>query len=111
MPEIQIPVSSGGNQLLSFLEALARIQPGPGLPLHDLLERDRSKFYPGTTLVIITHIPSPLMAAMMRDLRRRGHSLFLVTLGSGPSEGELEGIPVVQFSCNNGSSARPEAAL
>ena len=111
VPEIQIPVSSGGSQLLNFLEALARVQPGSGLPLHDLLERDWSNVYPGTTLVIITHVPSPLMVAMMRDLRRRGHSLFLVTLGNGPSGDDLEGIPAFRFPYNNGSSARAEAAL
>jgi len=110
VPEIGIPVSSDRGQLLNFLEALARVQPGPGLPLHDLLERDRSRLHLGTTLAIITHVPSPSLAAMMSDLRRRGHSLFLVTAGNGQSGDNLDGIPAFRVPYPNGFSARAEEA-
>ncbi len=109
-PEIRIPVSSYGDQLLSFLEALARVQPGSSLPLHDLLERERPNFHLGTTLAIITYVLSPSVAAIMGDLRRRGHSLFLVTLGNVQSGDDLDGIPAFRAPYPNSRSARAEEA-
>jgi uncharacterized protein (DUF58 family) len=110
VPEIQIPLSSDRGQILNFLEALARVQPGPGLPLHDLLERERPNVHLGTTLAIITYVPSPSAAATMKDLGRRGHSLFLVTLGDGESGDDLDGIPAFRVPYPDDPCSRAEDA-
>lgn len=110
VPEMQIPLSSDQGQIINVLEALARVRPGPGLPLHDLLERERPNVHLGTTLAIITYAPSSSAAEIMGDLRRRGHSLFLVTLGNGQSGGDLDGIPVFRVPCADDPCSRAEEA-
>ena len=109
-PEIQIPVSSDRGQLLLVLEALARVQAEPGLPLHDLLERERVGFYPGTTLVIITHGPSPPLAAAMMGLRKQGYSLLLVNVGNEQAAGGPDGIPAFGVPCADGRCAHGDAS-
>jgi uncharacterized protein (DUF58 family) len=110
LPEIDIPVSSDRSQLLFLLEALARVQWRSGPPLCNLLERERAGFHVGTTLVIITYLSSPRLAALMGELRKRGHSLFLVTLGNGQSGHGLDGIPAFQAPPLDGPIARGKAS-
>jgi uncharacterized protein (DUF58 family) len=110
MPEIQIPVSCDRSQLLYFLEALARVRPGSSFSLHNLLERERPGFSMGTALAIITHAPSPSLVAVMSDLRRSGHVLFLVTVGTGEAVNDLDGIPEFRVSFPTDCSFAAEAA-
>jgi uncharacterized protein (DUF58 family) len=110
LPEIQIPVSCDRSRLLNFLEALARVRRESNFPLHNLLERERAGFPMGTTLAIITHVPSPSLVAVMSDLRRRGHALFLVTVGNGEAEDDLDGIPKFQVPFPTDRSVPAESA-
>jgi len=92
--ETQIPVSSDRNQLRFILEALARVRRAPACSLQALFERESSRFYPGTVLVLITQGPSSSLAPMIRDIKRRGYSLFLVTFEPWQAGEDLNDIPV-----------------
>jgi len=109
-PEIQIPVSSDRGQLLLILEALARVRAESGLPIHDLLERERAGLHPGTTLVIITPGPTPPLAAAMMGLRKQGYPLLLVNVGNGLAVGGPDGIPAFGIPCADVHSAHGEAS-
>ena len=97
MPEIQIPVHSGRSQLLLLLEALARIQSRAQLPLHMQLDKYRGSLPMGTTLVIVTNVPSPSLASLAFKLRQEGHSLLLVSVGEQLPPQGLGGVPALSI--------------
>jgi uncharacterized protein (DUF58 family) len=75
-PEVQIPTGSGKNQLMSILEALARITVTSGLSLYQQMDKFRSMLPIGTTMVVVTRTTTPTHASLASQLERDGHSLL-----------------------------------
>jgi uncharacterized protein (DUF58 family) len=95
VPGMQIPVRSGRAQLMAILEALARVQPKACPPLHQQLDEYRSRLPMGTTMVMISHSPSPALTGLAHKLKREGHSPVLVSAGEKTSTQNIRGIPTV----------------
>jgi len=95
VPEVHIPLSSGHGQLLMILEALARVEPKSLTALHDQLDRNNRSLTTGTTLVIVTHMPSPAIFGVARKLKQQGIQLLLLTVGDKKVEKNPWGIPMI----------------
>lgn len=96
VPEIQIPVSSGHDQLLLLLETLARIKAETRLPLRVQLDQQRRFLGMGTRVVLLSRFVSAATADMLRGLKRQGVSLFLLSLGNEMSGHPPQGGQVIR---------------
>ena len=69
--------------LMNVLEALARVQIGPAVPLHKRLRRERTRLAWGTTVVAITGSESEDLFDGLALLRQAGFAVSLILCG-GP---------------------------
>lgn len=75
---LELPPRSGMGQLVSILEALARTNPPPCLPLEELLDSRRAGLPYGATLVLVHRAPGPALLSRLTGLRRTGHPVALL---------------------------------
>ena len=105
VPEIQIPVSSGQDQVLLLLEALARIKAETRLPLRVQLDQQRRFLPMGTRLVLLTRSWSSYTADMIAGLKRQGVSLFPLIVGREMREHPPQGGAVIRPWMGKGEPA------
>jgi uncharacterized protein (DUF58 family) len=78
---IRIPPSRHPEQLRHILEALALIQPIETMPIARLVVSESRNLPWGSTLLVITAVPTePLLAALFH-LQRVGRKVVLITIG------------------------------
>jgi len=85
----RLAVSSGVDQLVLILEALAKTVSVPSAPLADFVEAERQYLTSGTTLVFILRRLPDRLVEIMSDLRAAGHRILVFQVG----EVEREGLP------------------
>lgn len=73
-----LPPRKERAQLITLLEVLARVQCLPGLPLSEVLRRERPHLAWGTTLVVITGHADDALFANLAALRHAGFAVALV---------------------------------
>jgi uncharacterized protein (DUF58 family) len=78
--------ASGLDHLQSVLEALARVERGPG-DLPTLLEGEGASAPPGTQLVILTRAVNPELSVRLESLRRSGRPVSVIQAGADAQEG------------------------
>ncbi len=81
---MRIPVGRRPEQLMRILEALAVIGPLTLVPLHTVLEREAQAFPFGATLVCVTAIMDPELAATLDRIGSAGHSVVVLSLADRP---------------------------
>jgi uncharacterized protein (DUF58 family) len=79
-PEAQIPIGSGRTQLMKILEALARITAKSQVSLFQQMDKFRTIFPMGATLVVVTHTTTPALRNLARQLKQDGRSLLCVSI-------------------------------
>ncbi|HLG52104.1 MAG TPA: DUF58 domain-containing protein [Chloroflexota bacterium] len=77
-----------------LLEALGRLQPIPVRPFEQTLAQDSRHLPYGTTIVAISAVLTPPIAAALRALRHRGYPVTLITTGRQPVTAALDGIVI-----------------
>jgi uncharacterized protein (DUF58 family) len=82
--EFYLPPRGERAHLINVLEALARVQIGPAVPLHKRLRRERTRLAWGTTVVAITGSESDDLFQGLALLRQAGFAVTLI-LCAGPT--------------------------
>lgn len=78
---IRVPTGRSDRQLLTVLEALAMADSFTLVAMDRLLDEETRRFPTGSTVVLITSLWSPRMAAAVLRARQRGHRVAVVYLG------------------------------
>ena len=73
-----LPARSERAQLISVLEVLARVRLAPGMPLAEILRRERPRLAWGTTIVAITGRTSDELLDTLASLRQGGFAVSLL---------------------------------
>ena len=77
----RIPPGGGDGQLVSILEALAKVTPTFSAPFEEFLQGERKGLPHGTTLVFIISQLTPPLAALLTDLAESGYKLLVLQIG------------------------------
>lgn len=77
----RISSACGTNQLVSILEALAKVTPNPSGSFEEFLQGEQRRLPWGTTLIIIIARPSENMAGLLARLRESGHKPMVLQIG------------------------------
>ncbi|MEM7130810.1 MAG: DUF58 domain-containing protein [Chloroflexota bacterium] len=80
------------DQLVRILEALARIEGRARWSFPTLLHVESSGLAYGTTVVVITSVLEPKLAATLTDLNRKGYSVVLIGLGHARLSSPIPGV-------------------
>ncbi len=78
---IRIPPSRHHDQLKHILEALAPIQPIDTIPIARLVVSESRNIPWGSTLVVITAIPTEPLLSVLFQMKRVGRGVVLITIG------------------------------
>ncbi len=91
---VRIPPSQNPDQLRFILEALAKLHTSETWPIAEMVAREAPNLAWGSTVVVISAMPSPALASTLLNLKRAGRSVALVRVGKGGDLLERNGIPV-----------------
>jgi uncharacterized protein (DUF58 family) len=80
----RIPSGSGINQLVSILEALAKVTASYSHPFQDFLQGELKNLPWGTTLIFIISTPSKPLTGLLIDLKERGYRILVLQVGNQP---------------------------
>jgi len=84
---VRILPSSGTNQLVSMLEALAKTTACPSGPFEEFMQSERRSLPWGTSLIVILSRPSESLTGLLTSLRERGHKLLVLQIGEQGESG------------------------
>ncbi len=103
---IRIPPGSRTEQLMRVLEALAVVTPFVLDSMSRMLDREEHRLAVGTTLVIVTAtMPEDLATSILR-LRRRGHSISVLSTSGDLWPDHLPNIEVQDLSWANAAETK-----
>ncbi len=97
-PEIHLGLSSGREQLMLVLEALARVQPKVSRPLAEVLAQGGTHLPAGATLAIVARGLSPAMNGALRRLQQENHAMLLVSVGEPVPANGFDSIPAISIT-------------
>jgi uncharacterized protein (DUF58 family) len=96
---IRIAPGQRPEQFIRMLEALAVISPFVLGPLSEMLDREEHRLSHGTTIAVITGVMTVELASTLIRLRRRGHTVVVLsTSGDGFVEVLPESMPLQDVS-------------
>ena len=79
---IRIPPSRHPEQLKHILEALAPINPMYTMPIARVVVSESRNLPWGSTLVVITAMPTEPLLSVLFQMKRVGRKVVLITIGS-----------------------------
>jgi len=79
---VRIPPGSGTNQLVSILEALAKVTPHSTGSFEEFLEGEQVGLPWGTTLIFILSQPSKSLTRLLTNLKETGYKLLVLQVGN-----------------------------
>jgi len=94
---VRIPPSQHGEQMVNILEALAQIHWTESMPMARFISLESRNLPWGSTLVLITAIPTETILATLLRMKRAGRRVALVIIG-GPEIPNLDGIPAYRIA-------------
>ncbi len=80
---VRIPPSQHADQLMHILEALAQIHPAESMPIAKLVLNEARNLPWGSTLVVISAMPTDALLSTLLKMKRAGRRVALVLVG-GP---------------------------
>jgi uncharacterized protein (DUF58 family) len=94
---VRIPPSQHTDQMVCILEALAQIHSSESIQMPRFVSLESRNLPWGSTLVLITAVPTePLLVTLLR-MKRAGRRVALVLIG-GSGTPRLDGLPVYRIS-------------
>ena len=90
--KVSLEPSRDPAQLPRLLEALGRLQPIAGRRFEDILAEEARRLPFGTTVVVVSAVLAPPVAAMLLAMSRRGHAVTLVFTGRQAPNVTLDGV-------------------
>lgn len=91
-----LPGRSPG-QVIAILEMLAAITPFITAPIEEMIAAEAARLPWGSTLVVISALVSPALAATLLDLKRVGRRLVLISLDPAPLPAGLHDVLVYRL--------------
>ncbi|MFC2048142.1 DUF58 domain-containing protein [Chloroflexota bacterium] len=91
---IRIPPSQRTDQLLHILEALAPIHPFETMPLAKLVLHEGRNFPWGSTLIVISAVPTDDLLSTLLKLKRAGRRVALIMVGGSEPAISKNGLTV-----------------
>ena len=91
---IRIPPSQHPDQMRYILEALAQIQPTEVVPISGLVMREGRNFSWGSSLVVISAMPTDTLLASLFNIKRTGRKVALIKVGDAGSPISTDGLNV-----------------
>jgi uncharacterized protein (DUF58 family) len=83
---VRIPPSQHPDQMRYILEALAQVHPTETVPITKLVVSEGRNFFWGSTLVVISAMPTDALLTTLLNMKRAGRKVALVKVGNaGPS--------------------------
>ena len=82
---IRLPPSQHADQLLHILEALAQIDAFETMSIAKLVQSESQNFVWGSTMVVITAMPSDILYSNLLKMRRGGRKVVLIVVGGTES--------------------------
>jgi len=95
---IKLPPSDDPAQLQRVLEALAHIRGLPFYSLEDVLNSEGRDISWGSTLAVITAVPTEALLVSLVRFRRAGRHVALLLVGAEAPQVALDGLPVYHIS-------------
>jgi uncharacterized protein (DUF58 family) len=90
---IRIPPGRRPEQFIRILEALAIVTPFVLEPLAAMLDREEHRLALGTTIVAVTGVMPDELAATLRRLASRGHTVAVLSTSGAHWDEQIGGIP------------------
>lgn len=84
---VRIPPGNGINQLVSILEALAKVTPYSSGSFDEFLLGERGSLPWGTTLILVISKPSDSLPGLLAGLREAGHKPLVLQIGQQQDDG------------------------
>ncbi|MDP2952886.1 MAG: DUF58 domain-containing protein [Chloroflexota bacterium] len=91
---LTIPPSQHPDQLLRILDALARVQPMETMTIATLVQRESQSLPWGSTLVVITAVPTPALLGSLIKMDRAGRRVGLILVGGRQPSTKKDRFPV-----------------
>jgi uncharacterized protein (DUF58 family) len=96
----RIQLSTGVDQLLQILEALAKATPIASQPFSAFFQEERRHLALGTTLIFIFSTIPDSMGGVFRELKERGYEITVYQTGESAESSRYAGINLYQVSCS-----------
>ena len=93
---VRIPPSQHADQMMHILEALAQIHSSESMPIARFVSLESRNLPWGSTLVLITAMPTESLLATLLRMKRVGRQVALVVIG-GSKIPRLDGLPVYRI--------------
>jgi uncharacterized protein (DUF58 family) len=97
----RIHLSTGTDQLMQILEALAKVVPVDSQPFTDFFQEERGHIALGTTLIFIFSLVPDSMGGIFRELQERGYEITVFQTGKADQENTYPGVCLFQVSCSS----------
>ncbi len=94
---VRIPPSQHVDQMVYILEALAQIHSSESMPIARFVSLESRNLPWGSTMVLITAVPTETLLATLLRMKRAGRRVALVIVG-GSEMPNLGGLPVYRIS-------------
>jgi len=91
---IQIPPSQHTDQLLRILEALAQLDPSETMPIARLVQQEGRNLPWGSTLVVISAMPTDTLFSTLVKMKRAGRRVALILVGGSEPPISKDGLTV-----------------
>ncbi|MFH1383293.1 MAG: DUF58 domain-containing protein [Chloroflexota bacterium] len=91
---IRVPPSQHTEQLARLLEVLAQVHPTEAMPVSRLISSESRSLPWGSTIVVITAMPTEALFATLNAIKRAGRSLALILVGGTEPVISTDGLTV-----------------
>jgi uncharacterized protein (DUF58 family) len=95
---IRIPPSQHSEQWRCILEALAQIHPSEAMPIARFVTNEGHNLPWGSTMMVITAIPTDDLLSTLIGLKRAGRQVVLVVVGGTEPATGTDGLRVYHIS-------------
>lgn len=91
---MRIPPSQHSDQLLHILEALAQVHPSESMPITRLVMQESRTLPWGSTLVVISAMPTDTLYSTLLKMKRAGRTVALILVGGSEPAISQDGLTV-----------------
>ncbi len=89
---IRIPPSQHSDQLQHILEALAQVYPFEIMPFARLVAQESRNLHWGSTMVVVTAVPTETLLAALLRMKRAGRKVVLISVGGPEPPLNMDGL-------------------
>lgn len=95
---MRIPPGQTTDQMMHILETLAQATPFESIPVARLIQNESRSLAWGSTIVVVTAVPTDALIATLFRMKRSGRKVVLIAIGGKTPPGAAEGLTVFHVS-------------